>query len=247
VLRETQLEFMRGILDGAAVAGIVPPAALSIYANNARVSFIETLKRTYPAIWRLVGEDYFRQSAREFQHLHPSRSGDLQHVGERFAEYLVLKHGNDNYAYLADVARLEWAYQEALIDIELAPLNLARLALVDSLVYPHLQFSLQPSVRLVESRFPILAIWEVNVADELSTDECIDLNAGADRLLVLRAFNGVRIHRLDLGELTFLRRMEACDAFAPAVERAGEIDPSFDACKALQKLVALRAIVNFHF
>jgi hypothetical protein len=245
VLREIQLQFMRGLLDGAPVADILPPAALSIYANNARVSFTQTLKLTYPAIWRLVGEDYFRQCAREFHHLNPSRSGDLQHVGEGFAEYLVLKHGNDPYAYLADVARLEWAYQEALIDIELAPLDLPRLALIDPHAYLRLQFSLQPSVRLVDSRFPILAIWESNVA-ESSPHECIDLGAGADRLLVLRAFNGVRIHRLGLGELTFLSRIGACDALAPAVERASEADPSFDASKSLKKFVALRVIVDFH-
>ena len=246
MLRETQLQFMRGILDGADVADILPRAALSVYANNVRVNFTQTLRLTYPAIWRLVGEDYFRQCAREFQRLYPSRSGDLQHVGEGFAEYLVLKHGNHTYAYLADVARLEWAYQEALIDIEIRPLELPRLALVDSRAYPDLQFSLQPSLRLVESRFPILAIWEANVADESSMDECIDLGDGADRLLVLRAFKGVRIHRLSLGELTFLSRIAACDAFAPAVERAGEVDSSFDACESLKKLVALRAIVDFH-
>jgi hypothetical protein len=33
---------MHGLLDGTAVAGIYPPAALSIYANNARANFSQT-------------------------------------------------------------------------------------------------------------------------------------------------------------------------------------------------------------
>ena len=86
---------MRGVLDAQTVAGVSPPAALSIYVNNARVGFTQTLKRAYPAIERLVGEDYFLQCAREFQRLHPSRSGDLQHVGEGFCDYLLERHGAD--------------------------------------------------------------------------------------------------------------------------------------------------------
>src|SRR5271154_2956773 len=85
VLRGLQEQFMHGLFENQAVPGISPPAALATYANNARVNFTETLKRTYPAVSRLVGEDYFRQCAREYRRRYPSRSGDLQHVGVRFS------------------------------------------------------------------------------------------------------------------------------------------------------------------
>ena len=236
---------MRGVLDGQSAAGVTPPAALSIYANNARVGFTQTLKRAYPATLRLVGEDYFRQCAREFQRLHPSRSGDLQHVGEGFGDYLMERHGADEFSYLADVARLEWAYQEALIEAERAPLDIARLADVEARDYLNLRFCLQPSSRLVESVFPILAIWQANVGDEPGEDR-IELTGGADRLLLIRIFQGVRIHRLTAGEFTFLTRLLARDAFGAAVEAASDADSSFDPGASLQRFVALRAIVDFY-
>jgi len=245
VLREIQRRFMQGILHGESVAGLLPPAAVSIYANNARVNFTQTLKLTYPAIWRLVGEDYFRQCAHAFQQSHPSASGDLQHVGRDFPDFLRTLHGAGEFTYLADVARLEWAYQEALIEAEFGALDLTRLMQVAPQDYLQLQFHLQPSVRLLASAFPILAIWEANVGDE-SGDERIDLGAGGDRLLLVRAFNGIRIHRLAVGELAFLARLGVGDAFAAAVDFASNADPQFDPGAALKKFVALHAIVDFH-
>lgn len=245
VLREIQRQFMQGILQGAQVAGVLPPGALSIYANNAHVNFSQTLQLTYPAIGRLVGEDYFRQCAREFQKRHPSRSGDLQNVGQGFSDYLAVLHGADAYRYLADVARLEWAYQEALVESELAPLDLNRLAQIAPRDYLNLRFRLQPSAQLLESAFPILAIWEANVTNAPAENR-IDLDAGADRLLLVRAFQGVRIHRLTGGELTFLTRLFARDAFGAAVEFTIDTDPAFDPSASLRKFVALRAIVDFH-
>ena len=246
MLREIQRQFMRGILHGDSVPGLLPPAAASIYANNARVNFTQTLKLTYPAIWRLVGEGYFRQCAREFQKRHPSRSGDLQHVGKDFSDYMATLHGADEFSYLADVARLEWAYQEALIESEFVPLDLNRLAQVDPRNYLDLRFRLQPSTRLVESAFPILAMWEANVADASAQEDRIDLNAGADRLLLVRTFDDVWIHRLTAGELTFLTRLRARDRFGAAVESAIDADPAFDPSASLKNFVALRAIVDFY-
>jgi hypothetical protein len=246
VLREVQQRFMRGVLDGIAVADVTPPAALSIYANNARVVFMQTLQLTYPAVCRLVGDDYFRQCAREFHRLYPSRSGDLQHVGAGFSGYLEVLHGTDRFEYLAHVARLEWAYQEALIESERAPLDLQRLAAVVPGDYPNLRFRLQPSARLVESNFPILAIWQANVTDEAAGQERIDLGAGADLILLVRAFQGVRVHRLTTGEHCFLTRLLTRDPFCAAVEAASAADAAFNPIASLQKFVALRAIVDFH-
>jgi hypothetical protein len=236
---------MRGVLDGDPVSGVLPAAAISIYANNARANFVRTLTLAYPAIWRLVGEDYFRQCAHEFQKLSPSSSGDLQHVGEGFGGYLASLHGTDKYSYLAEVARLEWAYQEALIEREDSPLELSRLGSVEPQHYRDMRFELQPSTRLVESAFPILAIWQANV-DEQPGQDRIDLGSGADRLLLVRVFRCVRIHRLTPGEFVFLSRLLARDTFGAALEAASAADALFDPGASLQRIFALRVIIDFH-
>src|SRR3981189_1768520 len=121
-LRELQSDVMHAVLDGETdgaaplilARGIAPEHALRVHAGNARTNFIESLRSSYPAIRRLVGEDYFRQCARGFHARHPSRSGDLQPAGMCFAQYLAELHRDDEFHYLGEVARLEWLIQETL-------------------------------------------------------------------------------------------------------------------------------------
>ncbi len=115
-LRSLQTDFLNALFGAELGEG-----RLSLYQNNVRANFADSLRSTYPAVWRLVGEDYFRHAALEFQRSHPSRSGDLVHVGRGFAEHLAALHGDDGYRYLGDVARLEWLCQETLLAAEHAP------------------------------------------------------------------------------------------------------------------------------
>ncbi len=261
-LHELQLGIMHALLDDEpesaapliAARGMAAENRLRIYANTARTNFIESLISSYPAIRRLVGEDYFRQCALGFHTRHPSLSGDLQPAGTRFAQYLSELHGNDEYRYLSEVARLEWLVQETLLAADHAPLDLAKLGVVLPNDYDDLRFRLHPSVRLFASEFPCLGIWEANVGSD-SEPELIDLNAGPDRVLLVRTGGQLQCHRLGHGELGFLLSVQAGERFAAAVDsgaaRSGvdmEGDGetcSFDAAAALQRFVLAEVIVDF--
>jgi hypothetical protein len=267
-LRELQRGFMHALLDGESDreapfnAALIPPTgmtpahALSVYAGNARSNFIDSLILSYPVIRRLVGEDYFLQAARAFHVAHPSLSGDLQPAGTRFAQYWSQLHRDDEYRYLGDVARLEWLVQEALLAADHAPFDLAKLGRVDPTAYDDLRFHLHPAGRLFASEFPCLAIWEAN-AGGAAQPPLIDLDAGPDRLLLLRHGGELKFHRLSPGEQRFLQSLQAGERFAAAVEhgaRRGEIDAAhgprasaggFDAAAVLQRFVVAGVIVDF--
>jgi hypothetical protein len=100
---------------------------MQIYRNNHRAALLAALAATYPVIARLGGEDWFAQCAAQYLQRFPSRCGDLQFAGDRFAQFLAAGVANTDYAYFADVARLEWAYQEVLTAAEQAPLDPASL------------------------------------------------------------------------------------------------------------------------
>src|SRR5258708_14681113 len=192
-LRELQSGVMRALLDGEpdraapliAARRIAPAHVLSVYANNARTNFIDSLMSSYPAIRRLVGDDYFRRCARGFHARHPSRSGDLQPAGMRFPEYLSELHGDDEFRYLGEVARLEWVIQETLLAADHGPLDLAKLGTIAAGDYDDLRFYLHPSARLFTSEFPCVSVWEANVGSE-AEPELIDLGTGPDRALLVR-------------------------------------------------------------
>jgi len=259
-LRELQSGVMRALLDGETdravpwimARGIAPEHALGVYANTARTNFIESLMSSYPAIRRLVGEDYFRQCARGFHARHPSLSGDLQPAGIRFPQYLAALHGADEFRYLSEVARFEWLVQETLLAADHGPLDLAKLGQVAAGDYDELRFHLHPSVRLFASEFPCLRIWEANVGSD-AEPEMIDLDAGPDRVLLVRHSGQLQRHRLSHGEHAFMHSLLAGERFAAAVEAGadrGELDAAFgagafDAAAALQRFVLAGAIVNF--
>jgi hypothetical protein len=250
-LRDLQVDFLKAVLnadDGRAAQlvverGIAATRRLGIYANNARVNFHESLQASFPAVLRLVGEQYFHQCAREYQKRFPSVCGDLQYTGARFPDYLAERHAVDQFRYLGDVARLEWLRQETLIGADHKPLDLKKLAAVAPSEYAALRFRVHPSARLFDSEYPCWNIWQANVASD-GEPEIIDLASGPDRLLLLRRTLQIEAHRLSLGELSFLRSLRDGADFGRAVENGVNRDSEFAAAVALQRFVLAGAIVD---
>ncbi|MGO9424217.1 MAG: putative DNA-binding domain-containing protein [Steroidobacteraceae bacterium] len=238
-LRSLQRDFLDALLGAGQIEG-----RLGLYQSNVRANFSDSLRSTYPAVRRLVGEDYFRQTALMFQRSHPSRSGDLAHVGRSFPEYLAALHGDDQYRYLGDIARLEWLCQEALLAAEHAPLDLERLRAVAPSDYDALRFELHPTLRLYQSAYPALLIWEANAANE-SEPQLIDLRTGGDRLALMRRAGKLTFLSLSCGEFAFLEALERGAPFGEAIAGAGACERQFDAGAALRGFIGAEAIVDY--
>jgi hypothetical protein len=153
-------------------------------------------------------------------------------------------HSDDAFSYLADVARLEWLIQESLLAAEHAALDLASLARVPPAAYDGLRFELHPSLRLFESRYPTLAIWEVNVGSD-AEPPTIDLRSGGDLIAIVRHRLQLQFQRLSAGEHGFLQACARGECFSAAVDCGGASDAAFDASAALRRFVAAEAVVAF--
>src|SRR5215472_12071206 len=121
--------------------GIAAELRLGIYRNNLQEGFAKTLALEFPVVRRLAGEDYFRQLALSFLAHHPSRSGDLHHVGAPFAAFLRGQFAGTAYEYFADVAALEWARQECLVAEDDEALDANALQAVPPHGYASLRFA----------------------------------------------------------------------------------------------------------
>ena len=177
-LRELQQSFAAALRDPAVACAVFPPANLGVYRNNARVAYREALERKYPVVRRRVGDDYFRQLGLFYRERFPSRSGDLHFYGRDFPAFLDEQHAGSDYAWLSDLARLEWLRVECAIEPELAALDVEALALHSGETLEQLVFGLQPSLRLHTSPFPVFTIWLNNQvenappADQSLASEC---------------------------------------------------------------------------
>ena len=253
-LRELQASFAAVLFGDATkpsmlriqAAGIAPELRLGIYRNNLQEGFTKTLALEFPVIQRLVGEDYFRQLALRFLGRHPSNSGDLHHIGTPFAAFLRGEFAGTTYEYFADVAALEWAWQECLVAEDDEALDPKALQAVPPHDYVRLQFALRKAVRLLESAFPIMRIWEVNQPGE-SVAEIIDLACGPEFVLVHRLAGCARITRLSAGEFALLSGLARAEPLAAALDAALLCEPHFDLAVSLQRSFTLGVFARMSF
>ncbi len=250
-LRELQQRFVTGLLteDSDAILPLLGDHGLSaterfgIYRNNCRMGFHDALATGYPVLRRLTGESYFRQLAREYQREHPSPSGNLFHAGAQLPQYLAQRFGGGEFDYFSDVARLEWACQEVLGAADGGALDLTRLGAVSPADYPGLHFALDPALRLVASRYPVVTIWESH--QEGREPEGIDLATGGEQAAVQRRGEGVAIYRLPPAEYACLAAFGAARSLGAATTEALGLDAAFDLRAALRRWAQLGFITGF--
>jgi hypothetical protein len=249
-LRELQLDFVAAMFDESDAIhaqvredGMSAAARLSIYRNNLHEGFIKALALGFPVIERLGGTDYFRQLALEFLRAYPSRSGNLHHIGQPFASFLKQKFEGTEYIYFADIAALEWAYQEAQLAPDAVALSAEVFRSIAPEDYERLRFEFQPACHFVQSRYPVVTIWGAN-QPETSSDEVIDLSSGADNVLVLRTPECVEFHRLPDARYAFFEALSQGENLGAALETAQAIERDFDPGAALRQLIELRVLTS---
>ena len=246
-LRELQHRFADAVLappgtaPDFAIAGSQPAAErIGIYRNAVFANYRNALRASFPVVLRLVGEPFFNAAIDAFVHAHPSVSGDLNVYGDAFGDFLAGYPHAAALPYLADIARLEWAVDEAQRAADAAPAPdrvLAALAATAPERLPGLRLTLEPSCRLVASAFPILHIWQANQPGH-ENDDRVSLDEGADALLVRRGAEGVMLARVDDGEHAFLAALATGAALGAALDAAQRADGAFDLGAALRSNIA---------
>jgi hypothetical protein len=219
-------------------------ARVDLYRHQLHAAFVRTLALEFPVIERLVGGEYFRRLGREFQTAHPSRAGDLQHIGAPFAAFLKQRFAGGPYDYLADVAALEWAVQECLIAPEAPAFAVHTLQSIAADDYAQLHLEFHPACRVVSSGYPTLQIWRANQSACAPT-QSIDLASGATRVLVQRRVAGVVFHLLSASELALCEKIAQDFSLATALAAAQRWEAAFDLGAALRRLIAWHALTAF--
>ncbi len=237
--------------DGATPTLAITPVCdaaerIAIYRRTVFANYRNALGATYPVIARLMGTPFFSAAVDAFVRAHPSRSGDLNVYGDGFPRFLADYAPAAALPYLADVARLEWAIDEAgrAPDAQRAPHSvLAQFAAVVPERLPTLGVTLDASCRLVASRYPILHLWQVNQRDH-DGDERVVLDEGGDALLVRRDERGIALERFGPGDFAWLEALASGAALGAAIDAAMASDAAFDLGTALSTHIAAGTIAS---
>ena len=175
------------------------PAArrFNVYRNNFQTSLTDGLAAVYPVVEQLVGCEFFGFMADRYIRTHPSRSGNLHNLGDSLADFLGRFQAVSKLPYLADVARLEWAYHAVFHAAAPPPFEPNVLEQLATETYPKLRFNLGSACRLVYSNYPIFRIWEANQENYVG-EKTVNLDEGPESVLVVRPELEVELRRLDL-------------------------------------------------
>lgn len=216
--------------------GIAVADRIAIYRHNLQAGFEKTLALEFPVIAALCGEAFLAVLACEFQQAHPSVSGDLHHVGAPFPAYLRERFRGSEHAYFADVAALEWAREESARAADVAPLDLHSLGGLDEKDPAGMHFLVHPAMRLVESNWPVLSIWEAHQGQ--GEIPGVDLRAGPEQVLVRRVPSGPALERISATDLVMLATLQRGGTLGEAFDVAVARDPDYDIGAALRRFVA---------
>ena len=240
MLQEMQHAIRDSILDGSPetpVAGVITGqvssgAQLDIHRINTFASLVGVLQAAYSVICRLVGEEHFNHAAHQYIRAHPPRQPQLSRYGWRFARFLSGFSPAQGLLYLSDLARLEWARNEAYFAADAVPLDPSDLQLGDGTEIGEVRFGLHPSAALIASPHAIHQIWRAArpERDEIAK---FDPNAGAEHVLIVRTGFRVDGYTISRGDFTLLLAVNAGATFQQAANAALAIEPELDLQQAL--------------
>jgi hypothetical protein len=217
-LRDLQYSFAAALRDPDAPCAVTPAANLGVYRNHGETQFRGVLAISFPVLRRRVGEDYFRQLAHHYRRSHPSRSGDLQWIGQHFAGFLASHLEGTGYAWLADLARLEWLRELASISSHRPPLTADTLGRYAPDQLERLVFTLQPSLGLLRSDFPVFSVW---VANQGADAPPMDQSRGREQGLVQAGRNDIEVRTVEPAIFSWLSALAQGLNLGDAVAAAG--------------------------
>ncbi|MDA0703602.1 MAG: DNA-binding domain-containing protein [Proteobacteria bacterium] len=214
-LAAQQRETVARLLSGRAGEGE------AVHAANIRSGLVETFRASFPVAEALVGSDYFRRLAITFSAAHPPERPILAEYGANLPAFLADHAVAKELPYLTDVARLEWLRQLAYFaaDAEsVAAEGLAALAEADRIA---LRLARHPSVGLLESAYPVYAIWAAHQPGGPALEE-IDPAGAGECGAVYRAGAAVRHLPLDPVGIALLRAFDGGTALDGVLASLGE-------------------------
>lgn len=222
--------------------GHVAAQRLGVYRNTITETLVRALRLAFPTVERLVGREFFDGAAQVFALDHLPTSADLDEYGATFPVFLQDFPPCSGLAYLPDVARLDRAVSRALHADDATPLDAQALAQVDPAQASALRFRCHPSVSLLQSEFPVDAIWTAVLEQDESAMAAIHLQGDPVHLLIERVAGKPAVARMNASHWEWTSALSQGRAFGNLLA-SGTAD---EVAAVLAQHLAAGRLVAFH-
>lgn len=251
-LRDIQTRFsavLRSGKDFSAGTLVATPCPLNrgveVYRNNYRGNLHDTLAMVYPVTQRLVGAEFFRFLVRHFIAQYPARSGNLHHYGAEMPLFLSGFEAVRQLPYLPDMASLEWAYHRAYYAPNSPSLDRQRLSQISPENYEKISLQRAVDCCLIEPHYPVYALWKIHQdaqEDQLST---VNLESGAEFLLVLRPHREVEVKSLQPSLFAWLSALTSGQTLGTICDEMGTHGEAMSLEEALKYAILEKVVTGF--
>lgn len=245
-----ETSFARALLDAeqpipdgiTAHNAVLRTRRFAVHRNNVVAGLVKALRSRFPAVEKIVGEEFFAAMARVFVVERPPHTPLLAFYGDEFADFIAAFEPARELVYLSDVARLEAARTRAYHAADAVPLDPSRFAALDADAIGGVRVVLHPSAEIVRSPHPVVTIWAMNSgAREPGTieDWC------GEAALVVRPRLDVEVRLLPPGGAAFLLALAGGRPLGEAAEAALADDSQFDLTYNLAALMSWSLVRDF--
>lgn len=135
--------------------------AVEVYRAGYSARMSEALGETFEACWRVLGDEEFLDACKKYCRSIPSTSHNLSDYGFSFPTFL-LNRSQAHAPFIADLARLEWAYKELFHAAPHTALTAEQLSVA---VKPSSVFVFGHAVQLLSFNHSVVNIWKRDRSD----------------------------------------------------------------------------------
>lgn len=219
---------------------------LAIYQSSIFGAKQKVLNEIYTVCNKLVGEEFFIAMINEYIPTTISRAPDIADYGADFSDFIADFQPAKSLPYLADVARLEWAWHRIFYARPLQEIDFQKLAECYQNSGDKIIFSLPLDSFLIFSPYPIHQIWEVN-QNSYTGDQTVLLPVNEKfYYLVWRKESEMRIDLLNDAEWQILNWIQANFTLSEISERMISELPHVNLEEVLPTMVSKRWLADFN-
>ena len=189
-----------------------------------------------------MGDEFFGGMARAFVVEYLPEQPVLAEYGAGFPDFVGAFAPARDLAYLADVARLDWALNGAVHAPDVPSLAPADLATLSPERLVELTLALAPGATVLRSAYPIDRIWHASQPGAPPGE--ISLDDGGAWLLVMRRSDDAAFVSLDPAEAAFVAAIGEGSTLGDAARLATEAFTTFDLGGSFGRLLALQAFAG---
>jgi len=201
--------------------GARSPERLDVYAEGYFSRILECMAKDFAKTKKAIGEEAFTKLVAEYLKAHPSQFTSIDEVGFRFASFISDFDGIALKEWVSDLAHFEWSWIESFYAEEIPPQSNWQDELAKN---PHAQILVHPSVRLVQSLWPI-----AKLIRDLDSDTAIDsgeLDQESRCSIVIYRFNDdVHWEEIDPSIFQILQNLKREASLGSALAQVQDIDP----------------------